>query len=67
MLNEAYHEAYEKKIGIYCSSYTNTMMVELGKRLYFANGSDKNIKITTKDDLELFKAYLKMDKADWLK
>ena len=67
MLNEAYHEAYEKKIGIYGSSYTNTMMVELGKRLYFANGSDKNIKITTKDDLELFKAYLKMDKADWLK
>lgn len=67
MLDEAYHEAYEKKIGIYGSSYTNTMMVELGKRLYFANGSDKNIKITTKDDLELFKAYLKMDKADWLK
>lgn len=67
MLDEAYHEAYEKEIGIYGSSYTNTMMVELGKRLYFANGSDKNIKITTKDDLELFKAYLKMDKAGWLK
>ncbi len=36
---------------------TNTMMVELGEKLYFAAGSDKNIKITTKDDLELFKAY----------
>ncbi len=66
-LNEAYHEAYEKKTGIYGSAYTNTMMVELGERLYFANGSDKNIKITTKDDLELFKAYLKMDKDNWLK
>jgi len=66
-LNTAYHEAFEKEIGIYGSSYTNTMMVELGERLYFANGSDKNIKITTKDDLELFKAYLKMDKANWLK
>lgn len=43
------------------------MMVELGERLYFANGSDKNIKITTKDDLELFKAYLKMEKDNWLK
>lgn len=66
-LNKAYHEAYEKEIGIYGSSYTNTMMVELGERLYFANGSDKNIKITTKDDLELFKAYLKMEKDNWLK
>jgi 2-C-methyl-D-erythritol 4-phosphate cytidylyltransferase len=42
------------------SSYTNTMMVELGETLYFAAGSDKNIKLTTQDDLELFKAYLKM-------
>lgn len=66
-LNWAYHEAYEKKIGIYGSSYTNTMMVELGERLYFAAGSDKNIKLTTKDDLEMFKAYLKSDKDNWLK
>ncbi len=67
MLNEAYHEAYEKEIGIYGSSYTNTMMVELGKRLYFAAGSEKNIKLTTKDDLEMFKAYLKSEKDNWLK
>lgn len=66
-LRRAYHEAYEKGIGIYGSSYANTMMVELGERLYFANGSDKNIKITTKDDLELFKAYLRMEKDQWLK
>ncbi len=66
-LDRAYHEAFEKEIGIHGSSYTNTMMVELGERLYFANGSDKNIKITTKDDLELFKAYLKMEKDSWLK
>ena len=46
---------------MYGSSYTNTMMVELGHRLYFAAGSDKNIKLTTKDDLELFKAYLRME------
>lgn len=66
-LKRAYHEAYEKGIGIYGSAYTNTMMVELGEKLYFAAGSDKNIKITTKDDLELFKAYLKMEKDKWLK
>ncbi len=67
MLADAYHEAYEKEIGIYGSAYTNTMMVELGHRLYFAAGSDKNIKLTTKDDLEMFKAYLKSDKDNWLK
>lgn len=61
LLDRRYHEAFEKEIGIYGSSYTNTMMVELGERLYFANGSDKNIKLTTRDDLELFKAYLKMN------
>ena len=61
-LDWAYHEAFEKKIGIYGSHYTNTMMVELGERLYFAAGSDKNIKLTTQDDLELFKGYLKAGK-----
>lgn len=66
-LNWAYHEAFAKEIGIYGSSYTNTMMVELGERLYFAKGSDRNIKLTTKDDLELFKAYLKVGKDSWLK
>ncbi len=66
-LVSAYREAFEKEIGIYGSSYANTMMVELGERLYFASGSDKNIKLTTKDDLELFKAYLKSDKDNWLK
>lgn len=57
-LSWAYHEAFEKEIGIYGSSYTNTMMVELGETLHFAAGSDKNIKLTTPDDLELFKGYL---------
>lgn len=67
LLAEKYHEAYEKEIGIYGSNYTNTMMVQLGVKLHFAAGSDKNLKLTTKDDLELFKAYLKMDANEWLK
>ena len=67
LLISKYREAYEKEIGIYGSHYTNTMMVELGVRLYFAAGSDKNIKLTTKDDLEIFKAYLKSEKDNWLK
>lgn len=58
IVDKAYHEAFEKEIGIYGSSYTNTMMVELGHRLYFAAGSDMNIKLTTKENLEIFKALL---------
>lgn len=56
----AYNKAVKDNIGMSDSSYTNTMMVELGETLYFAAGSDKNIKLTTQDDLTLFRAYLKM-------
>jgi 2-C-methyl-D-erythritol 4-phosphate cytidylyltransferase len=66
-LDESYHKAFETGTGIYGSAYTNTMMVDLGERLYFAAGSERNIKLTTKDDLELFKAYLKTEEAQWLK
>ncbi len=59
LLYEKYQEAFEKKIGIYGSSYTNTMMVDLGVKLYFAAGSDRNIKLTTREDLELFLGYIK--------
>lgn len=61
----AYQKAFAEEIGIYGSAYTNTMMTDLGERLYFAQGSDKNIKLTTRDDMELFKAYLKMEKDMW--
>jgi 2-C-methyl-D-erythritol 4-phosphate cytidylyltransferase len=56
----AYEKAFRENIGISESSYTNTMMVDLGETLYFALGSDKNIKLTTQDDLQLFKGYLRM-------
>ena len=58
LLDDKYHEAFEKGIGIYGSSYTNTMMTELGVRLYFAAGSDRNIKLTTLGDIEVFKAMI---------
>lgn len=55
-----YEKAFAENIGITGSSYTNTMMVDLGETLYFAVGSDANIKITTLDDIELFKGYIKL-------
>lgn len=60
----AYEKAFREEIGIYGSSYTNTMMVDLGETLHFALGSDKNIKLTTLEDLELFKGYLKMKEGN---
>lgn len=66
-LDKRYHEAFEKKVGIYGSSYANTMMVELGETLHFAAGTERNIKLTTRDNLEVFKAMLKDDEENWLK
>lgn len=63
----AYEKAFAEGIGIQASTYANTLMVDLGEQLYFAAGSEKNIKLTTKDDFELFKCYLKMEKDSWLK
>lgn len=56
----AYEKAFREQIGISESSYANTMMVDLGETLHFAIGSEKNIKLTTQDDLQLFKGYLRM-------
>ena len=67
LVDSKYKEAFEKNIGIDGSNYTNTMMVQLGVKLYFGAGSDKNIKLTTTDDLELFKGYINADKDEWLK
>ena len=57
LLDSKYHEAFEKGGGIDGSNYTNTMMVQLGVRLNFAVGSDRNIKLTTPENLEFFRAW----------
>lgn len=61
----AHEKALEK--GIKNSVATCTLMIELGENIYFSNGSEKNIKLTTTDDLEIFKALLKSKKDSWLK
>lgn len=60
------HEMAEKR-GITDAVYMNTLMLELGERLYFSMGSNKNIKITTLDDLDIFKALYKTKREDWYK
>ena len=66
-LHWAYDRAFSEGIGISGSSYVNTMMSDLGETLYFAKGSDKNIKLTTKDDFYIFKAFIMANKDNLLK
>ena len=42
-------------------------MSELGEKIYFSKGSEQNLKITTVDDLMIFKALLHTKKDSWLK
>lgn len=64
-LIKAHKEAIEK--GITSSVATCTMFIELGKTLYFSMGSEKNIKLTTTEDFEIFKALLSARHDSWLK
>lgn len=59
--------AEAQKRGITNSTASCTLMVELGEKVYFCPGSEKNLKITTVDDLEIFKALLLSEKDEWLK
>lgn len=58
-------EALER--GVTNSVATCTLLLELGKKVYFAKGSELNIKITTTDDITIFKALLSLQKSTWMK
>ena len=62
----AHEEAKEK--GITNSVASCTLMAELGGRqMHIVPGSEKNIKITTVEDLEILKALMKVQPEAWLK
>ena len=48
--------------GITNSVASCTMMIELGETVHFSVGSPTNIKLTTADDLKIFKALLQINK-----
>ena len=56
-----------KMRGITDSVATCTLLIELGRKTFFAAGSELNIKITKADDIELFKALLANKSSRWLK
>lgn len=53
--------------GITNSVASCTLMIEMGKQVYFSSGSEKNIKLTTVEDIDIFKALLVARRSDWLK
>lgn len=61
----AHEEAAER--GISDSVATCSLMIELGETLSFCRGSEKNIKLTTKEDIEIFRALLLVRSAPWMK
>lgn len=62
----AHEEAKEK--GITDSVASCTLMAELGGReMHIVPGSEKNIKVTTVEDLEMIKALMHVHKDSWLK
>jgi 2-C-methyl-D-erythritol 4-phosphate cytidylyltransferase len=44
-----------------------TLMIEMGYPVYKADGSEKNVQLTTPDDIEIFKALLSSKKDEWIK
>lgn len=60
----AHKEALEK--GITNSVASCTMYIELGRKLYMSAGSGKNLKLTTAEDIEIFKALLNAKKDVWM-
>ena len=62
----AHEEAMAK--GIVNSVASCTLMAALGGRqMHVVPGSEKNIKITTIEDLEILKALMKVQPESWLK
>lgn len=60
------HKAAQKA-GIDDSVASCTLMIEMGEQVFFSAGSEKNIKLTTVDDIDIFKALLISQRSEWLK
>ncbi|MBQ7266087.1 MAG: 2-C-methyl-D-erythritol 4-phosphate cytidylyltransferase [Firmicutes bacterium] len=59
-ISDIYKEAVKTGIINEVEPHTTTLMYKMGKTIYFSEGSQTNIKITRKEDLDLFEGYLLM-------
>ena len=68
MFKELYDAHLEaQKRGITNTAASCELMKELGKESFFSKGSEENIKITTRDDLKIYKALLHTKQDEWIK
>lgn len=63
-LIEVHQQAIKKELLPSISSCA--LYIEMGKKVYMSAGSEKNIKITTSEDIEIFSALAQMEKPYWL-
>ena len=59
-IDDLYKEAIETGVIDTVEPHTTTLMYAMGKKIYFSYGSQNNIKITRKEDLDLFEGYVLM-------
>lgn len=57
---DIYDEAVATGVINEVEPHTTTLMYKMGKEIYFSKGNQTNIKITTKEDLDLFEGYVLM-------
>lgn len=62
---EVHKEALKR--GITNSVASCTLYIEMGKTLHLSVGSEKNLKLTTSEDIEIFMALLHAKRPDWLR
>lgn len=53
--------------GVTNSVASVSLMIEMGETVYFSTGSEKNIKLTTIEDIEIFRALLHVKRLNWVK
>jgi len=54
-----YEKAYRENIGTDIRSYTPTLLIDIGEKIYFSKDSQANrLKLTTTDDLAMLEGYL---------
>ena len=58
VITNIYKQVEEKNMFDYVEAHTTAFMTELGIPIYFSKGSHNNIKITTKEDIDMFLGYL---------
>ena len=61
----AHHEAGQR--GLTNTAASCDLMHHLGEKIFFSKGEEKNIKITTLEDMEIFKSLLNTKRSEWLK